>query len=73
MYTKKKVKCIECGKEFIFEAWEQEVYKTKNKLDYGKYCLTCRVKNGCNLTDECNNVRECLNRLTNFSHNCLFV
>ena len=41
MYEDRKIVCIECGTEFVFEAAEQEFYAQKGFVDAPKRCKSC--------------------------------
>ena len=41
MYEDKKIVCIECGEEFVFEAGEQEYYAKKGFTNEPKRCKSC--------------------------------
>ena len=38
----KKIKCIDCGEEFVFTAGEQEFYKQNGFENEPKRCKPCR-------------------------------
>lgn len=40
--TDKTLKCVDCGKEFVFTANEQEFYKEKGFTNEPKRCKECR-------------------------------
>jgi CxxC-x17-CxxC domain-containing protein len=47
-YTDETLVCVECGKEFVFTAGEQEFYASKGYTNKPKRCKACRdaKKNG---------------------------
>ena len=42
MYEDKTLACVECGKEFVFSASEQEFYAEKGFQNEPKRCTECR-------------------------------
>ncbi|HIT21770.1 MAG TPA: zinc-ribbon domain-containing protein [Candidatus Scybalousia intestinigallinarum] len=43
-YQDKTIKCLDCGKEFIFSARDQEFYAEKGFNNEPKRCKECREK-----------------------------
>ncbi len=43
MFEDKTLTCVECGKEFVFTAGEQEFYAEKQYQNEPKRCKECRV------------------------------
>ena len=43
-YQDKTIKCVDCGKEFVFTAREQEFYHEKGFTNEPKRCKDCREK-----------------------------
>ncbi len=43
MFEDKTLKCVECGKDFIFTAGEQEFYAEKEYKNEPKRCKECRT------------------------------
>lgn len=43
-YKDKTIKCLDCGKEFIFTARDQEFYAEKGFNNEPKRCKDCREK-----------------------------
>lgn len=44
MYEDKVLTCVECGKEFVWTAGEQEFYASKGFTNEPKRCPECRKK-----------------------------
>lgn len=44
MYQDKKLKCKDCGAEFVFTAGEQEFYAEKGFSNEPTRCRDCRAK-----------------------------
>ena len=43
-YQDKTIKCVDCGKEFVFTARDQEFYHEKGFTNEPKRCKDCREK-----------------------------
>lgn len=43
MFEDKTLTCVECGKEFVFSAGEQEFYAEKKYQNEPKRCKECRM------------------------------
>lgn len=43
MFEDKTLTCVDCGKEFIFTAGEQEFYAEKQYQNEPKRCKECRI------------------------------
>lgn len=43
-YQDKTIKCVDCGKEFVFTARDQEFYHEKGFKNEPKRCKDCREK-----------------------------
>lgn len=47
-YTDKTLKCVDCGKEFVFTAGEQQFYAEKGFTNEPKRCPECRAAHKAN-------------------------
>jgi CxxC-x17-CxxC domain-containing protein len=43
-FQDKRLQCVECGKEFIFTAGEQQFFREKRILNEPKRCRPCKLK-----------------------------